>query len=364
MTKNNGTDNFVDLVRTDVGKLAPYTPGTYYTDLAARLGRDPAEMVKLDANENPYGPPPAALQALSNLRTPHRYPEPECRRLRRALSSVTDVPVEQLLVGAGSDELLRLTTQLLIEPGDAVVNCPPTFGMYAFFAALAGARVVDVPRHADFSLDVDAIEAAVHRERPKLLFVCSPNNPTGTLTGDADLCRLLDLPVIVLLDEAYVEFSDWPSRMTWAPERDNLIIVRTLSKWGGLAGLRVGYGAFPAALMPHLWKIKEPYTVSAAAEAAACAALTDLDTLNERRDRIVAERERLLTQLARIPYLTPIPSHANFIYCKIKERDPQALRAGLEAQGILLRWYDGKDVVRISVGTPEQNDQLVAALGV
>jgi histidinol-phosphate aminotransferase len=352
----------VDLIRSDVAGLDPYMPGVYYTELAARLGRAPAEMLKLDANENPYGPPPAALRALSELHTPHLYPELQNSHLREALTDFTGVPMDHLLVGAGSDELLRLTMQLLIEPGDAVVNCPPTFGMYAFFAELIGARIVEVPRRADFSLNLDAIESYVRRERPKLLVVCSPNNPTGTATTDATLEHLLALPVILLLDEAYVEFSDAPSRMAWVPARENLIVLRTFSKWGGLAGLRVGYGAFPAALVPHLWKIKEPYTVSVAAEAAARAALAEVKTLNARRDRIVAERERLLTHLAQISFLDPIPSQANFITCRITDRDPEALRTAMEAEGILLRWYRGRDIVRISVGRPEQTDKLIAVL--
>jgi histidinol-phosphate aminotransferase len=355
----------VDFVRRDIAALNPYKPNIYYEDLAARLGCAPGALLKLDANENAFGPPPGVREALADLHFPNFYPDLENGRLRRALAEFTGVDAAQLLVGAGSDELLRLTFDLLVEPGDAVINLPPTFGMYAFNGVLAGARLIDVPRRADFSLDVDAIEAAVLRERPKLLVVCSPNNPTANLVPDDALERLLALPTLVLLDEAYVEFSAAESRITEVPARDNLIVLRTFSKMAGLAGLRVGYGAFPQALIPHVWKIKEPFTVSVPATAAALTALGHREALERRRDQIVAERERLRAQLERIPYLTPYPSQTNFILCRVRDRDPQTLRAALEQQGILLRYYDKPgmdDLIRITVGTPEQTDKLIAAL--
>lgn len=351
-----------EFVRPDIAGLAPYEPMTYYETLARRLGRLPEAIVKLDANENPYGPPPAALEALASLRCLHRYPDPRARALRQALAERTSVPVELLFVGAGSDELLALTSRLLLGPGDAVVTAPPTFSMYDFNAELQGARVVAVPRRSDFSLDLEAIEEAVAREGPKILFACSPNNPTANLISDADLERLLALPVIVVLDEAYVEFSGTPSRMGWVVERENLIVLRTFSKWAGLAGLRVGYGAFPAALVPHLWKIKEPYTVSVAAQAAALAALQEADYLATCCDRIVAERRRLVELLGEIPYLRAYSSWANFVPARVVDRDPLALRATLEAEGILLRFYGGEALVRIGVGRPEQTDMLMEVL--
>ena len=171
------TRHFVDFVRRDIATLAPYKPNVYYEELALRLGCDPSQLLKLDANENAFGPPPGVRQALADLQFPHFYPDLENKRLRRALAAMTGVDSEQLLVGAGSDELLELTFDLLIEPGDAVLNFPPTFGMYAFNSVLAGARLINIPRRPDFSLDIAAIEAATLRERPKLLIICSPNNP-------------------------------------------------------------------------------------------------------------------------------------------------------------------------------------------
>ena len=371
------------LICPNVATMEPYTPIFPFEVLAARLNRNPEDLIKLDANENPYGPAPGVRAALSSLRYAHIYPDPESRALRAALAQFTGVPADVLLAGAGADELIDLTMRLFLQPGDAIVNCPPTFGMYAFDAAISGAKVISVPRRADFSLDLDAIEAAVEQRQPigqpvaRLVFVASPNNPDGGWLSDADLARLLALPLVVVLDEAYVEFAGVDrSRIQWVPEHDNLIVLRTFSKLAGLAGLRVGYGAFPATLMPHLWKIKQPYNVSAAASAAAIAALEDRAWLEHKVALIVQERERLWSLLDTIPYLRPYPSQANFILCQagkparpqgptVVGRDAPGLKLALEQEGILIRYFDQpglRDHVRISVGRPEQTDALIATL--
>jgi len=282
------------------------------------------------------------------------------------------VPAENLLAGAGADELLDLIMRLFLQPGDAILSCPPTFGMYPFDAALHGAEVVSVTRNADFSLDVDAIEDAVHEHRPKLMFITSPNNPDGGWVSDEDLARLLALPVVVVLDEAYVEFAGIDgvpgmvrSRIGQVLDNENLIVLRTFSKLAALAGLRVGYGAFPLALMEHLWKIKQPYNVSIAASTAAIAALGDLDWLTDKVDRIVAERARFFGLLDSIPYLRPYPSQSNFILCQVVGRDAHALKLALEQEGILIRYYRKKglsDHVRFTVGKPEQVDRVIEVL--
>jgi len=347
--------------------MEPYTPILPFEVLSEQLGYAPEDIVKLDANENPYGPSPRVREALAAMPYPHIYPDPESRYLRRALAEYIDMPVDYLLAGHGADELIDLVMRLLIEPGDAIVNCPPTFGMYPFDAAVNGARVLSLPRCADFSLDVERIAAAVADDpSAKLLFVTSPNNPDGGLLSNDDVRHLLELPLVVVLDEAYVEFAGLEhSRISWVPERDNLIVLRTFSKWAGLAGLRLGYGAFPLPIIEHLWKIKQPYNISVAAQVAGLASLADLDYLQANVARLLAERERLMAALKQIAYLHPYPSYANFILCRVAGRDAHILRETLAERGILIRYYNSPglaDHVRFSVGTSEQTERLLAEL--
>lgn len=356
----------VDAIRPQVEGLEPYHPIVPLDVLAAKLGRDPSTIVKLDANENVYGPSPQVRHALANIDSPHIYPDSENLILRTELADYSRAPAENLFAGAGSDELIDLIMRLFVETGDRIIDCPPTFGMYSFDAAVNGARVICVARHADFSLDVPAIETAVAEHSPKLLFLSSPNNPDGSLVCESDLCRLLDLPVVVVLDEAYIEFATaGTSRLLWALKYPNLIVLRTFSKWAGLAGLRVGYGAFPLELLTHLWKIKQPYNVSVAATAAAIASLRDREYLNDVVARIVQERERLYGCLDETPYLCPYMSQANFVLCRVHGRSARDLQQTLAGEGILVRYFDKpglQDHIRVSVGRPENTDALVRVL--
>ncbi len=353
-------------IRPDVARMDAYTPILPFDVLSEQLGIPVDALVKLDANENPYGAPPAVRAALADLPYAHIYPDPESRHLRRALANFHGVPMENILAGAGADELIDLILRLFIRPGDRVLNCPPTFGMYAFDTAVNGGEVVNVPRRADFSLNLEAVVRAVAETRPKLLFLASPNNPDGGLLDDETLESLLDLPLYLVLDEAYVEFAPpGSSRIRLAAQRENLIVLRTFSKWAGLAGLRVGYGVFPTALMPHLWKIKQPYNVSAAASAAALAALRHADELAATGEQIIAERGRLFAALESISWLEPYPSQANFILCRVVGRDAADLKVALARKGILVRYFRKpglEDHIRISVGKPEHTDALLVAL--
>ena len=354
------------LIRSHIRDMEAYEPILPFEVLSQRLGRAPGVIVKLDANENPYGPAPAVAEALARMPFPHIYPDPDSTVLRQALSAHTGLPMENLLAGAGADELIDLVMRLFLEPGDAVLNCPPTFGMYAFDAGVNAARVVNVSRRSDFSLDLEAIERAALDVQPKLLFLTSPNNPDGSLAPDATLDRLLALPVVVVLDEAYVEFASFgSSRIRAVPNRENLIVLRTFSKWAGLAGLRAGYGAFPASLMPHLWKIKQPYNVSVAASTAAVVSLEHITELNATVRKLVIERDRLYAALQTIPFLKPYPSQANFVLCRVIGRDAKELKSDLARAGILVRYFNKPgliDHIRISVGKPEHTDALLDAL--
>ncbi|MFL7867372.1 MAG: histidinol-phosphate transaminase [Anaerolineales bacterium] len=355
-----------------IANLPPYIPIEPFEVLSKRVGRSPDQIIKLDANENPYGMSPRAQAALVNLPYGHIYPDPESRALRTALSTFTGAPAENLLAGAGADELIDLIMRVTLNPGDAILNCPPTFGMYAFDADLNNAKIVNVPRKTDFSVDVDGVLEAAKAFSPKLIFLTSPNNPDGSLLPEPTLQKLLALPALIILDEAYVEFAAPESlgrtisQIVDVPNRENLIVLRTFSKLAGLAGLRVGYGAFPSWLMPTLWKAKQPYNVNVAASTAALAALEDTAYLTDTVSKLVTERQRLFEGLSRIDWLSPYPSNANFILCRVTGHDAAQLKADLAAKhGIFIRYFNKPgldDHIRISVGKPEQTDALLKAL--
>lgn len=374
---------FAHLLRPHIAALEPYTPIVPFEVLSRQLGRPPEEIVKLDANENPYGPHPAVREALARYPFPHIYPDPEQRELRAALAEYVGVPADHILAGSGADELIDLICRLTLGPGDAVIDCPPTFGMYGFDAALTGARVLQAWRRPDFSVDVEEISKSANRQigawtsqgdtdRPvrqsaKLLFLTSPNNPDGSLLDPADLRRLLALPLLVIVDEAYIEFAGLEHSVArWVLEYDNLIVLRTFSKWAGIAGLRLGYGIFPGWLMPTLWKAKQPYNVNVAAAVAGLTALAHRQEIGLTVDALIAERERLYRELAAVPFLRPYPSRANFVLCRVEGRDARELKAALAARGVLVRHYARpglENCIRVSAGRPEQTDALMRALG-
>ena len=358
-------------IRKHLESLPPYTPIEPFEVLSAQLGREPSQIVKLDANENPYGPLPEVRAALAGMQFPHIYPDPESRALRMSLAEFTGVPAEYLMAGAGADELLDLLMRVFLEPHDCILSCPPTFGMYSFDAELNAARCIEVPRHADFSLDMDAIRTAVETCQPKLLFITSPNNPDGSVLDAMTIDALLELPTLIVLDEAYIEFADVElgaglSRIREVPERENLIVLRTFSKWAGLAGLRVGYGAFPLWLMPTLWKSKQPYNINVAANLAARVSLEHVPELAKIVDILKSERTRLLAELQKISFLRPYPSRSNFILCRVVGRDAAELKAYLaKKHGVLVRYFNKpglRDHIRISVGRPQATDILLTAL--
>ncbi len=360
------------LVRSNIADMAPYTPIVPFDVLSKRLGIPAEDIVKLDANENPYGPSPSVYRALADEKDYHIYPDPDSTALREALSQYTGIDATHIIAGQGADELIDLIVRLFVTPGDTVINCPPTFGMYRFDTELNGGKIIDVERKADFSLDTEEVVKIVGAGSPspyrniKILFITSPNNPDGSVLSDACLRQVLQLPLIVVLDEAYIEFAGG-SRADWVLQHENLIVLRTFSKWAGLAGLRVGYGVFPHWIISHLLKIKQPYNVNVAGSAAAVASLADLCQLQVNIRKIVEERERLYSALRNFDFLEPYPSEANFILSRVVGRDAAGLKAALAERGILIRYFNTprlKDHVRISVGKPSQTSILLDALEV
>jgi histidinol-phosphate aminotransferase len=337
--------------------------------LAQRLGRPIESIVKLDANENPYGPSPLVQEMLSTYTGYSVYPDAAQRSARAALAEYAGVPADSLILGNGADELIDLLMRAYLDPGDELIDFPPSFAMYAFNAQLQDAKVVSVPRDEQFGIDVEAALAAV-TPRTKLILLTSPNNPTGTVMPAADVRRILETGYLVVLDEAYFEFADadgqgFESMIGEVASYPNLVVLRTFSKWAGLAGLRIGYGAVPAEVSEHLWKLKPPFNVNVAALVAMRAALEDKQHLLGTVKMIVAERDRLMVELPKTRLLRPYPTRANFMLCEVNGMDGRALTERLENEGILIRFYNTprlRNCIRISVGRPEQNDVLLGVL--
>ncbi|MSQ21951.1 MAG: histidinol-phosphate transaminase [Dehalococcoidia bacterium] len=341
----------------------PYAAVDPPSVLAARAGLAEDDIAKLDANENPYGPSPKVAEALASYKGYHIYPDPQQRRIREALAAYAGTTPDRIVAGVGSDELIDLLLRLFVAPGDRVIDCVPTFGMYASFVSVVGGELVSVPRTKTFDVDIEAIRKEA-RQGAKVIFLASPNNPSGNLLSEATLRQLLSLDLLVVVDEAYYEFAG-ATLAHLIPQHSNLVVLRTFSKWAGLAGMRLGYGIMDPAVAERLMVIKPPYNLSVAAEIALLASLDDKALLLSRVQSIVAERDSLFARLRRIPGLVPLPSRANFILCRLAKGQGHRVYQELAKRGIFVRYYDTdllRDYIRLSVGLPQQNKALVEAL--
>ncbi|MGI9592429.1 MAG: histidinol-phosphate transaminase [Myxococcota bacterium] len=353
-----------DLIKPHIRDLQPYQPGKPIEELERELGI--SSSVKLASNESPLGPSPKAVAALEQaLMDVHRYPDGASFALRRKLAERLGVGEEQLVFGAGADEVLELLAKVLLGPGDECVFAWPSFAMYPIVVRGMGATPVQVPLDADLVHDLPALAAAVS-ERTKLLFVCNPNNPTGTSVGAEAFDRFMaGLPedLVVAVDEAYVDFArrpDFPDALAWVARRPATIVLRTFSKIFGLAGLRIGYGVADPRLADYLQRARHPFNVNRLAEVAAAAALDD-DAYIERVTESNASGVDYLTRELRALGMEVYPTDANFLL----------VRAGAEIyeqllpEGVIVRPMAGfglPDHVRVSVGLPEENERLVKTL--
>ena len=244
-----------------------------------------------------------------------------------------------------------------------MIACVPAFSMFRFSTRMYRGQLIEVPRDKDFAVSIGAIKAAISK-RTKIILLDNPNNPTGNLTSGDDILEIVDTGLPVLVDEAYVEFAG-ETVASLAGQHRNLMVLRTFSKWAGLAGLRVGYGIFPPRIASYLMTIKLPYNVNAAAIVAVRESLRDIDYLMGNVRAIIAERERLFTELKKLNFLTPFPSRANFILCSVRDGLAGEFHERLKGKGILVRYFDTpllRSFIRISVGRPEHTDALIKAL--
>ena len=347
-----------DFVRSDLSGLKGFGASK-----SSGLLKDLKAIVKLDTNENPYGCSPRVRQALAEFSYLNLYPDPEQVELRKLLEVYTGIDSDHIVATAGGEQLIELILLLLLERGDRVINCVPTFDAFRLKSTMYGGIVVNVPRDADFAVNVKAVKAAID-DRTKIILLATPNNPTGTVTPREDIVELLDTGVPVLIDEAYCEFSG-ETAVSLVNQYENAMVLRTLSKWAALAGLRVGYGIFSPELASYLLKIKPIYGVGALTTIAVRESLADINYLMDNVKAIIAERERLFHELRKFKFLKPFPSQANFIFCHVLKGEAAELCQALRSKGILIGSFNIpllENSIRITVGKPEHTDVLVKAL--
>jgi histidinol-phosphate aminotransferase len=326
---------------------------------------DAAGMVKLDAMENPYSLPPALRRELADVLSRvdlNRYPEPSGRELRALIAKKMAVPQGmEVLLGNGSDDLIQIITLALARPGAVMMFPAPTFVMYSLNAVFSGMKAVPVPLREDYSFDADAFIARMRAERPALVYIAYPNNPTGMLYPEGDVLKVLQAcEGLVVVDEAYHVFAG-KTLMGKLKDFPNLLVLRTVSKLG-LAGIRLGYLAGRPEWIAELNKVRQAYNVNVLTQAAALFMLQRLEVLEQQAALIKAERQNLKNELVKLKGLTVFPSEANFFLIRVPdaERSFEALRR----QGVLVRnLHPGlKGCLRVTVGTPEENRILLSAL--
>ncbi len=360
----------IDRIRPQRGldAIRPYIPGKPIEDVRREYGLE--DVIKLASNENPLGVSPLALtameQAMSRL---HLYPDGSGYMIRSALADHFGVTLSEVAIGNGADDLILELSMAYLEDGDEVVTSRSSFPMYDIYTAAMRARMVKTPLTSSLGLDLNAMAAAV-TARTKLVYVCNPNNPTGTVVEAPALESFLSaIPerVLVILDEAYAEMADcpqFPDSLRYVRDgRPNVVVLRTFSKVYGLAGIRIGYGFAPAEIVATLMKIKPPFNVNILAQAAGMAALQDQAFVR----RSVAEnrdaRQALYRALDRLG-LEYAESHTNFVLVHIGSQATD-VQQSLLRQGIIVRpcaGYDLPEFLRVSLGTAEQNARFVEAL--
>jgi histidinol-phosphate aminotransferase len=350
------------LTRADLEALPAYVPGRSVADLARELGI--AEAIKLASNEVPFGPLPGVPEAVAAAMTQsHRYPDMGVLELRDRLAERYGVSPDRIVTGCGSVALAEHLAKATCLPGDEIVYSWRSFEAYPIISAGVGATSIRVPNTPGHGHDLPAMAEAI-TDRTRLVLVCNPNNPTGTSVRKAELDRFLDAvpsDVLVVLDEAYREFvtdDEVPDGLVTYGDRPNVVVLRTLSKAWGLAGLRIGYLVAQPEVAAAIRKVLTPFSTSLVAQAAALAALDAEQEVVRRCALVISERERVTEALRKLHPDVPA-SQANFVWLPLGDQ-AMAFGAACEKRGVIVRPFPG-DGVRITIGTPEENDALLAA---
>lgn len=349
-------------VHPNIASLVPYSPGKPLDELERELGITNA--IKLASNENPLGPSPKAQAILvEGIATLNRYPDGGAHYLRRALAERWKVSPDQIIVGNGSDEVISLLIKGFLAPGEEAVMADLTFVMYKLSVQGAHGVSVEVPLR-DWRHDLTAMAEAV-TDRTRLVFLCNPNNPTGTMVSTSEVDAFLSqLPdhVIVVFDEAYYEYvrsAEYPDSLQYVKQQRPVVVLRTFSKIYGLAGLRVGYGISTNEIIDYLNRVRPPFNSNSLAQLAALGALEDEEHVATSRSMNATEMCLLEEGLAKLGMVT-IPSQANFLYFDTK-RDGRQVFDGLLREGVIVRHIKGS-MIRVTVGRPEENRRFLEAL--
>ena len=353
----------MSLVIPTIEQMAPYEAGKPLETLEREIGVKNA--IKLASNENPLGPSPCALQAITKaLQDIHRYPDSAAWALREKLAERLHVPMSEIIHGNGSSEVLELALRTFVGPGQHVIFADPSFVMYRMICLAAGAPFTAVPLR-NLTHDLDAIAAAVN-DTTRLVFIANPNNPTGTHVGHDALEKFLrNVPeqVIVVVDEAYTEYADapdFPDTLAMRHLREYLIVARTFSKIYGLAAQRIGYAVGPSKLIDYMNRVRPPFNVATLGQVAALAALDDEEHVHTSRELNRSERSRLSQSLSALG-LKVAPSQANFVYVEFP-RHARPIYDALLRRGVIVRPVSSPIALRITVGLPAENDRLITEL--
>ncbi len=351
--------------RSDLEGLVTYVPGRPIEDVAREIGIDPDEIVKLASNESPDGPFPGVSKAIAAvLDGANRYPDSDVHDLSTAMAVDLGVRTDQVWFGAGSTGLLGAIALSMGGAGTSAVYAWPSFVMYRIISRWAGTQAVEVPLDADDRHDLEAMRAAI-RDDTTVVYVCNPNNPTGTIvSGDALAAFIGSVPesALVVVDEAYHHFVSDPSYRSFldaATERPNVLVLRTFSKVYGLAALRIGYAVGEAGLLDNLRRTQAPFTVSAVAQAAAIASLGDDGEMKRRVEANSAGRHHLAGVFAERG-LDHADSQTNFVYFRLGD-DSRVVAESFVRQGVIVRPLSG-GWIRVTIGTPSESERFVSAL--
>jgi len=360
------THTLEELIPDYIQGLPAYVPGKPVQEVEQELK---IHAVKLASNENPLGPSPKAMEAARQaLGEANWYPDGGSKRLREVLAVRYGVRAEEVFVGLGSSEIIDLASRVLLRPGLMGITSEGSFTLFAIAIRASGGNLVQTPMR-NYTFDLDAMAAAVTPET-RVIYIANPNNPTGTAFGAAEFdvfMKKVPGDVLVVLDEAYTEYAerrDLPKAMKIFKEYNNLLTLKTFSKVYGLAGLRIGYGIGHPTLVAEMNKLRTPFNVTSVGQAAALAALDDLEHVRRSVEMNRAERTRLFGELQRVG-LQPVASETNFLFVPLAGMDAKGMCDELLQEGVIVRplaWMGFPDAIRISVGNPEENAKLLAAM--